>query len=77
VSVTLIIEQAKLMRRIILSSSAACPAIPNFSTLSHKRHDFQEKVIENKMCVLIFSTALSEKYFIRSRNEQDMVLNVY
>jgi len=27
-----------------------------FSTLSHKRHDFRGKVIEHKMCVLIFST---------------------
>ena len=29
---------------------------PYFSTLSHKRHDFQEKVTEHKMCILIFST---------------------
>jgi hypothetical protein len=28
-----------------------------FSTLSHKRHDFREKkIVEHKMCVLIFST---------------------
>ena len=27
-----------------------------FSTLSHKRHDFREKVTEHKICVLIFST---------------------
>jgi hypothetical protein len=27
-----------------------------FPTLSHKRHDFREKVTEHKMCVLIFST---------------------
>jgi hypothetical protein len=27
-----------------------------FPTLSHKRYDFWEKVIEHKMCVLIFST---------------------
>jgi hypothetical protein len=27
-----------------------------FSILSHKRHDFRKDVIENKTCVLIFST---------------------
>jgi len=34
--------------------SAVCTVIAwlalYFSTLSHKRHDFREKVIENKMC---------------------------
>jgi len=27
--------------------------------LSHKRHDFREKVTENKMCVLIFFTTFA------------------
>jgi hypothetical protein len=34
-----------------------CPALQYFSTLSHKLHDFREKVTEHKMCVLIFCTA--------------------
>jgi hypothetical protein len=55
VSVALVIQHAKHMRRIILSS-ATCLAIPYFTTLSHKRHDFREKVIEHKIYVLIFST---------------------
>jgi hypothetical protein len=56
VSVALVIQHAKRMRRIILSS-VACLAVPYFSTLCHERWDCRgKKVIEHKMCILIFPT---------------------
>jgi hypothetical protein len=39
-SVALVIEHAKSMRRIMLTS-VACPAPKYFSTLTHKRQDFR------------------------------------
>ena len=60
-------------------SSATSSALPYFSTLSHKRHDFRgrEKVVEHKMCVPIFSTILSETFLILRRTERDMTKYVY
>jgi hypothetical protein len=58
VSVASVIQHAKRMRRIILSS-VVCLAVQYFTTLSHKRHDCQEKkkVTEHKKYVLIFSSS--------------------
>jgi len=60
-----------------LLSSGACLALPYFSTLSHKRHDFQNEVIEHE-CEFRFSLQrLSETFFTPRRNERDMIKNVY
>ena len=58
--VALVIQNAKCMSPIILSS-VVCPALKTFSTLSHKRHDFRKKSVENKMCILIFSITFVRK----------------
>ena len=45
----------------IISSSATCPAVHYFSTLSRKRYDFRKKNIEHKTRVLILSTNFVRK----------------
>jgi hypothetical protein len=72
VSVALVIQHAKRMRRIILSS-VACLALPYFSTLSHKRHDFQKKNIEHNACILIRSTT----FHILKIIARDIIINVH
>ena len=62
----------------IIFLSVACPAVQNFPTLFHKGHDFRgKKVIEHKMWVSIFSTTLSESFFIVRKIHRDMIINVY
>ena len=55
-SVAVAFQHAKRMRRVTLPS-VAFPALPNFSTLSHKQHDFCLKKFNGlEMCVLISKT---------------------
>jgi hypothetical protein len=63
VFVALSIQQAKHMRRVILSF-VVCLSVPRFSTLPHKRHHFRDKVTEHKVYCLIFATTLSETFLI-------------
>jgi hypothetical protein len=66
--VALGIHHAMRMCHIVI-----CGLSGYFSTLSHKRHDFRKKVIEYKMCILIFSTTLSDTFFILGRIKRDVI----
>jgi len=58
---SLIIQHAKPMHRIILPS-VFWPTLPYFFTLSHKRHGFREKAIEQKYVFCLFLQLLSETF---------------
>ena len=59
-------------------SIVAFPALPYFSTLSHKGHDFiKKKVIEYKIHVLFFPTILSKQFLILSKIERGIIINVH
>jgi ABC-type Fe3+ transport system permease subunit len=53
-------QSTSFLYSIILSCLASL-AVLYFSTLSHKRHDFESKCTEPKTCVLIFSTTFAWK----------------
>ena len=76
VSVALVIQHAKRMRRILLSS-VACLALPYFFALSHKRYYFRKKIIDHKVCVWFPLQILSETFLNVRRIARDMIINVH
>jgi len=64
-----------LMRHIFMCGLSSSTVF-FFFTLSHKWHDFRKKKLLNIKCVSIFSTALSEAFFILRRNER-IVIKMY
>ena len=60
-------------------SSVDSPALPYFSTLSYKRHNFRgKKKLLNTKCVFWFSLQLlSEAVLILRRTERDMIINLF
>ena len=66
-----------MQRACAILLPVACPALQYFFTLSHKRHDFGNKLLNIK-CVLNFLIKkFSGAFLILRRNEQDMMVNVY
>ena len=59
-------------------SSVACPAVQNFSSLSHKRHDFRNKKLLKVKCVSLFCLQfLCDKFLNLRRIERNMSKKIY
>jgi hypothetical protein len=83
VRVALCIQHTKRILRIellpvvcIVLLPAVCPTLQYFSALFYRRHDFQEKAIGCEICVLIFSSNMSEEFFFLRRSVRDININV-
>jgi uncharacterized membrane protein len=61
---------------IIILSSVAYLVLPYISKLYHNRHDYRKKVIEHKICVLIFSTTFTWNIFHSKKNSARYFINV-
>ena len=58
-------------------SSVACPALPYFSTLSHKRHDFRRKKLLKTKCVFWFTLHLLPGTFLIPRKIERNMTKIY
>jgi hypothetical protein len=72
-SKTVFVAFLKYAIRCAILSSVVCPALQYSSTLYHKRHDLLSKVIDDEMCILIFSTTFFWKTNFSSPEEMSEV----
>ena len=77
VAVALVIQHAKRMCRITLSSvTCLAVSLPGLALLSFKQHGYRKKVFDHKMCFFIFSTNSSEPFFILRRIQRNIIIRV-
>jgi hypothetical protein len=78
VSVALVIQHAKRMRRIIFSSMA-CLAVPSFfpPTLFHKQHTRRNKEILNTKCVLWSPLQILSEIFLTLRKTKQYIIKLH
>jgi len=77
VFVALLMQRVKHMYRIVLSSVDRL-ALPEFSTLPHKRHDYWGKTLLNIKCGFSVSLQhLFQIFLILIRIQQDSIINVH
>ena len=76
VSVALGNQHAKCMRRIILSPTPY-PALPYFSTLSHKRHDFQKILLNTRHVFWVPLQTFLEHFSLLRKIQRVIIKNVH
>ena len=70
--------QACKLHTPITLSSVASRVIPQFFTLSHKRHDFRKKTVEHKIvCFDILCTICPKTYLILRKIQRDIIIRVH
>ena len=76
-SVALVIQHAKRMRRIIMSS-LNCLSLPSFTPhYLNKWQDFQEMCTEHKILLRFSIQLLSETFLTLRRNQRDTIIHVH
>jgi hypothetical protein len=77
VAVASVIQHAKRMFRIILSS-VTCLAVSvlGLPLLSFKQHDYRKNIFDHELCFSIFSTKSSAQFFILRRIQRNISYKV-
>ena len=73
--VALVIQQWTRMRHIVVCGLFGCTVF--FHIILKTVRFSKKKIIERKMCVLIFSRTSSETFLILTRNERAMIKDAY